>query len=141
MAVARQNDEFSETIYSFVRSRPSAKSDRGSYTRLVVRTRFQSVIGLDCLGASKLQSKVLEPVARSNRKAVKRLPRRRASRAKRPPASRRRGPTQPAPKAPAGVSSGLAPGMQTLNTYLAVANVGASMDFLEQAFGFERGVI
>jgi uncharacterized glyoxalase superfamily protein PhnB len=31
--------------------------------------------------------------------------------------------------------------MQTLNTYLAVANVGASMNFLEQAFGFERGVI
>ena len=31
--------------------------------------------------------------------------------------------------------------MQTLNTYLAVANVGASMDFLEHAFGFEQGVI
>jgi uncharacterized glyoxalase superfamily protein PhnB len=31
--------------------------------------------------------------------------------------------------------------MQTLNTYLAVANVGASMDFLEQAFGFARGVV
>ena len=31
--------------------------------------------------------------------------------------------------------------MQTLNTYLAVANVGASMDFLERAFGFARGVV
>ena len=31
--------------------------------------------------------------------------------------------------------------MQTLNTYLAVANVGASVDFLEKAFGFTRGVV
>jgi uncharacterized glyoxalase superfamily protein PhnB len=30
--------------------------------------------------------------------------------------------------------------MQTINTYLAVANVGASMTFLEQALGFSRGV-
>ena len=37
--------------------------------------------------------------------------------------------------------SGLAPGMQSLNTYLAVANVTASMEFLEQAFGFARGVV
>src|SRR5436190_8288257 len=36
--------------------------------------------------------------------------------------------------------SGLAPGMQTVNTYLAVANVAASMDFLERALGFTRGV-
>ena len=39
------------------------------------------------------------------------------------------------------MGSGLAPGMQTLNTYLAVANVGASVDFLERAFGFTRGVV
>src|SRR5262245_12359420 len=38
-------------------------------------------------------------------------------------------------------SSGLAPGMQTVNTYLAVANVNASMDFLERAFAFTRGVV
>ena len=31
--------------------------------------------------------------------------------------------------------------MQVINTYLAVANVNASMQFLEQAFGFSRGVI
>jgi uncharacterized glyoxalase superfamily protein PhnB len=37
--------------------------------------------------------------------------------------------------------SGLAPGMQALNTYLAVANVQASIDFLERAFGFMRGVV
>ena len=37
--------------------------------------------------------------------------------------------------------SGLAPGMQAVNTYLAVANVGASMTFLERAFGFTRGVV
>lgn len=39
---------------------------------------------------------------------------------------------------PAG--SGLAPGMQAVNTYLAVANVAASMEFFERAFGFARGV-
>lgn len=37
--------------------------------------------------------------------------------------------------------SGLAPGMQLINTYLAVANVTASMEFLERAFGFSRGVV
>ena len=37
--------------------------------------------------------------------------------------------------------SGLAPGMQALNTYLAVANVSASVEFLEKAFGFARGVV
>ena len=31
--------------------------------------------------------------------------------------------------------------MQTINTYLAVANVDASMAFLERAFGFTRGVV
>jgi uncharacterized glyoxalase superfamily protein PhnB len=31
--------------------------------------------------------------------------------------------------------------MQSINVYLAVANVGASMAFLEKAFGFARGVI
>ena len=36
---------------------------------------------------------------------------------------------------------GLAPGMQAINTYLAVANVAASMAFLERAFGFARGVV
>jgi PhnB protein len=40
-----------------------------------------------------------------------------------------------------GVGSGLAPGMQSINTYLAVANVTASMTFLERAFGFTRGVV
>lgn len=37
--------------------------------------------------------------------------------------------------------SGLAPQMQAVNTYLAVANVSASIDFLEKAFGFSRGVV
>ena len=37
-------------------------------------------------------------------------------------------------KAPEG--SGIAPGMQAVNTYLAVANVRASMAFLEQSIGF-----
>jgi uncharacterized glyoxalase superfamily protein PhnB len=38
-------------------------------------------------------------------------------------------------------ASGLAPEMQAVNTYLAVANVNASMNFLEKAFGFTRGVV
>lgn len=36
--------------------------------------------------------------------------------------------------------SGVAPGMQLVNTYLAVANVGASVEFLQRAFGFAPGV-
>ena len=51
-----------------------------------------------------------------------------------PPANAR-----PAP--PADAASGLAPGMHPINPYLAVANVGASMDFLERAFGMTRGVV
>ena len=31
--------------------------------------------------------------------------------------------------------------MQPVNTYLAVANVGATTEFLERAFGFTRGVV
>jgi uncharacterized glyoxalase superfamily protein PhnB len=38
-------------------------------------------------------------------------------------------------------ASGLAPGMQAINTYLAVANISATMNFLERAFGFSRGVV
>jgi uncharacterized glyoxalase superfamily protein PhnB len=38
-------------------------------------------------------------------------------------------------------ASGLAPGMQSINTYLAVANIAASIEFLERAFGFARGVV
>ncbi|MBI4265874.1 MAG: VOC family protein [Acidobacteria bacterium] len=38
-------------------------------------------------------------------------------------------------------ASGLAPGMQAINTYLAVANVAASIEFLERTFGFARGVV
>lgn len=37
-------------------------------------------------------------------------------------------------------TSGLAPGMQPLSTYLAVANVTATMQFLERVMGFSRGV-
>ena len=39
------------------------------------------------------------------------------------------------------MESGLSPEMQPLNVYLAVANVNASMEFLERAFGFSRGVV
>ena len=37
--------------------------------------------------------------------------------------------------------SGLAPGTQSINTYLAVANIAASMAFLEHTFGFTRGIM
>ena len=37
--------------------------------------------------------------------------------------------------------SGLAPGMQAVNPYLAVANVAATMAFMERALGFARGVV
>ena len=37
--------------------------------------------------------------------------------------------------------SGVAPGMRAVNTYLAVANVNACMEFLERAFAFSRGVV
>jgi uncharacterized glyoxalase superfamily protein PhnB len=41
----------------------------------------------------------------------------------------------------APASSGIAPGMQPINTFLAVANVRASMTFLERALGFVPGVV
>ena len=44
-------------------------------------------------------------------------------------------------KTPARAASGLAPEMQAVNTYLTVANVKASMEFLETVFGFTRGVV
>src|SRR4051812_12946189 len=47
----------------------------------------------------------------------------------------------PAPRQPDRGASGLAPEMQAVNTYLAVANVNASIEFLERAFGFTRGVV
>ena len=62
-----------------------------------------------------------------------------------PPAQtmrKRTGRAAPAVVAPAGtLASGLAPGMQAVNTYLAVANVAATVAFLERAFGFTRGVV
>jgi uncharacterized glyoxalase superfamily protein PhnB len=68
----------------------------------------------------------------ARRKTVSRARRGRARAVKRPAARQ-------AVRTPA--ASGLAPGMQSVNTYLAVANVTATMEFLEQALGFTRGVI
>jgi uncharacterized glyoxalase superfamily protein PhnB len=53
----------------------------------------------------------------------------------------RAGKVAPAARRVSGATSGLAPGMQPINAYLAVANVGATMEFLERAFGFTRGVV
>jgi uncharacterized glyoxalase superfamily protein PhnB len=69
------------------------------------------------------------------RKTVRRPPRR--PRQKRRAAASAVAP----PRRPTPVTSGLAPGMQAINTYLAVANVAASIEFLERAFGFARGVV
>jgi len=74
---------------------------------------------------------------------VQKATRKTAPRGSRPRASakaRRTSKASRAPKAPkvqkAPESSGIAPGMQAVNTYLAVANVRASMAFLEQSIGF-----
>src|SRR5438046_9124749 len=63
-------------------------------------------------------------------KAVKRRPRR--------PSTRK---SVASTAKPARMASGLAPEMQAVNTYLAVANVNASIEFLERTFGFTRGVV
>ena len=63
-----------------------------------------------------------------------------APKARKLPARRRGSAPQPARRASGG-DSGLAPGMQAINVYLAVANVTASMEFLEKALGFTRGVV
>ena len=75
----------------------------------------------------------------SKRRNTKTRPARARRPARRP--GRRRAPAPvPArlPK-PADASSGLAPGMHPINTYLAVANVGATRDLLGGAVGFTRG--
>ena len=56
-------------------------------------------------------------------------------------AGRRPKAAKPQPRRSDSTTSGLAPGMQSINTYLAVANVAASMAFLEKALGFSRGVV
>ena len=61
----------------------------------------------------------------------------RSRQTRKPPAPASR---TPETRSKTAASSGLAPGMQAVNTYLAVANVAASVDFLERAFGFARGV-
>jgi PhnB protein len=53
----------------------------------------------------------------------------------------RRRSAKTAPVPPGPVASGLAPGMQSVNTFLAVANVAATVAFLERALGFTRGVV
>jgi uncharacterized glyoxalase superfamily protein PhnB len=65
--------------------------------------------------------------------------RRTAVRRKRRPSSRVRIPAHAGRRAETA-DSGLAPGMQAVNSFLAVANVAASVEFLERALGFTRGV-
>ena len=86
-------------------------------------------------------SKKRKAVRPAGRKGPRRKPKPIARRV--PKTTMRRGPSRSATEVtPVRVNgSGLAPGMQALNTYLAVANVGATMEFLERAFGFSRGVV
>src|SRR5437773_787762 len=82
-----------------------------------------------------------KPTSISRRRASPRVT---STRVKRSPRTRRRVPASPSksPAAPrGGLTSGLAPGMQAISAYLAVANVGASLAFLERALGFTRGVV
>jgi PhnB protein len=51
----------------------------------------------------------------------------------------RRAPATPL-RRPATDESGVAPGMQAISAYLAVANVQASIEFPEKTLGFSRGV-
>lgn len=69
--------------------------------------------------------------------AKKRVKKARVARTSRPRARAAR----PRPPARSRPDSGLAPGMQAVNTYLAVANVSASIEFLERVLGFARGVV
>jgi uncharacterized glyoxalase superfamily protein PhnB len=62
------------------------------------------------------------------------------ARTKRPKTPRRAAVARP-PASRGTAASGVAPGMQSINTYLAVANVAATIEFLEQAMGFARGVV
>src|SRR5512147_3248552 len=55
--------------------------------------------------------------------------------------SRKRAAARPPARPVPPPSSGIAPGMQAVNTFLAVANVRASMTFLERALGFVPGVV
>jgi uncharacterized glyoxalase superfamily protein PhnB len=77
---------------------------------------------------------------------TKKVVRRKRPAAKRAKPARRRLARRSPPRPPARAvappsSSGMAPGMQAVNTFLAVANVRASMTFLERALGFVPGVV
>jgi PhnB protein len=82
----------------------------------------------------------------TKKKTAKPASRKRSPRARTPrrPAVKRTAPRSTTPRATVRAvtpSSGIAPGMQAINTFLAVANVRASMTFLERALGFQPGVV
>lgn len=73
---------------------------------------------------------------------IQKKTRARAAAPKRRPQRRVKGGAPKRPeREPTLSDSGLAPGMQAVNAYLAVANVAASVDFLETTLGFSRGVV
>src|SRR5688572_7839618 len=48
---------------------------------------------------------------------------------------------RPVPRDRTTATSGLAPGMQAVNAYLAVADVRATVDFMQRVLGFAPGVV
>ena len=72
---------------------------------------------------------------------MRRLRKRGVAKRKLAPSGRRRAMETAPVRRAVQLGSGLAPGMQTINTYLAVANVAASIEFLERTLGFARGVV
>jgi uncharacterized glyoxalase superfamily protein PhnB len=78
----------------------------------------------------------MSPRRKVARRATKSKPRR----TKRARTAHRATKTPPASTPPRPASVGIAPGMQAVSAFLAVANVRASMDFLERTFGFTRRV-
>lgn len=69
-------------------------------------------------------------------KSSSRRPRARVTRPRRTGSRSVARPSSPSP----ADTTGLAPGMQAITAYLAVANVAASIEFLERVMGFSRGV-
>jgi uncharacterized glyoxalase superfamily protein PhnB len=80
----------------------------------------------------------LQPMAKTR---SKRPSLRRPATRRRPKSTGRTAQPVPPRTSRASAGSGLAPGMQAINTYLAVANIAATIEFLERTLGFARGVV
>ena len=109
----------------------------GTLTMLVGRTRetenAREVVRVSCQNSTMSAKRKVEATRRPQRRTRQRV---------KPAAAARTRAAKATPVRRTNIAdSGLAPGMQAINTYLAVANVTASVEFLERAFGFLRGVV